>query len=218
MNNATRRWWRTTTTATVVALAGWMAVSGRESPLRPENAGKQAAVKLIAPPPRGVLSTGRVDLICKADDAKLEVNGQPSPWEPFAPPVRVSTLDLPPGRNELRVGEQRVELFVLDAPDSPAPPDGWPRWRAHPLAGDGEKRCEPCHELSRADNQVVLGKAKNHNACFRCHPSKDFPAQHSHPLEPIIHCQMCHATHGSTYPKLLKAPAKKLCNDCHDVQ
>ncbi len=46
--------------------------------------------------------------------------------------------------------------------------------------------------------------------------SGSFDVIHSHPLEPIEHCQICHALHGSTREGLLKAPPK-LCADCHDA-
>ena len=62
-----------------------------------------------------------------------------------------------------------------------------------------------------------MGKLKDYKACFVCHPPVEFEAIHSHPLEPIEHCQDCHTLHSSSREGLLKAPVKKLCMECHDA-
>ncbi len=61
-----------------------------------------------------------------------------------------------------------------------------------------------------------MGELKSYKACFECHPAVEFEVVHSHPLEPIEHCQMCHGLHASKEEALLKAPVKELCADCHD--
>ena len=61
-----------------------------------------------------------------------------------------------------------------------------------------------------------VGELKDYTACFECHGAVEFDVTHSHPLEPLEHCPMCHALHGSSREGLLKAPVKQLCADCHE--
>ncbi len=98
--------------------------------------------------------------------------------------------------------------------DDPDGPDGWPMVRNHPISR--KKRCTACHETKQEGDLTGVGELKSYKACFVCHDAVEFEAIHSHPLEPIEHCQMCHSPHGATEKALLKAPVKKLCAECHD--
>lgn len=177
---------------------------------------KGHGVKVLFPLDRCVLLSGDFDVICKTEQGALEVDGEQYEWEPFEPPLRVSHVSLYPGRNKLRIGARELEIFVAGNADQPGGPEGWQVWRNHPISGHGAKRCTACHETEQRSERISVGELKSYKACFECHRSVEFEAIHSHPLEPIEHCQMCHSLHGSTRKALLKAPIKKLCADCHD--
>ncbi len=146
----------------------------------------------------------------------LEADGQAVEWEPFSPPLRVAHVSLYPGRNRLQIGDRQLEVFVARTIDKPGAPDGWEVCRTHPMQGQGAKRCADCHQTQQTAAGTSVGELKSYKACFECHPAVEFELIHSHPLEPIEHCQMCHSMHGSSRKSLLKAPAKKLCAECHD--
>jgi predicted CXXCH cytochrome family protein len=183
----------------------------------PPNADEASGVTIVAPHARAVLSGGDVDLICKAAGATLEVDGKAHPWESFKPPLRVAHLKLEPGRHEVRVGAQRVELFVADGSDQGGP-EGWPVYAVHPVKDEkGRERCQGCHEVGQHDGLVSVGEVKSYESCFKCHPSVEFEVIHAHPLQPLEPCQMCHALHGSPRDALLKAPIRVLCSECHEA-
>lgn len=171
---------------------------------------------LLFPPNHAVLLSGDIDVICRAKQGNLEVEGEVCEWEPFEPPLRVAHLNLYPGRNRLQIGTRQLEIFLAKTADEPAAPKGWEIYRNHSIDGTGAKRCAKCHETKQNGELAAVGEVKSYRACFECHKSVEFEAIHSHPLEPIEHCQMCHALHGSKHKALLKAPVKKLCADCHD--
>jgi predicted CXXCH cytochrome family protein len=62
---------------------------------------------------------------------------------------------------------------------------------------------------------MIVGELRDNDACLACHATADLEAGHSHPLEPIKHCERCHALHGSARKGLLKAPAKQLWDEYH---
>ena len=170
---------------------------------------------VLFPPDHAVLLSGSFDVICKADQDVLEVDGKPRAWESFEPPVRVAHLRLPPGVHELRIGDRQRELVVALNEEEHDGPQNWAIYHRHPMNAN-EERCGDCHQTSEQDERITVGELKSYKACFKCHDSIEFDVTHAHPLEPLEPCQMCHALHGSTHKALLKAPAKKLCADCHD--
>ena len=200
--------------AAVVAVCAVLAAGRGVMSKEPSGA---PAAKTVFPPNRSVLPSGGFDLIAKADKGSLEVNGKPRKWESFRPPLRVAHIHLSAGFNELKIDNQKLELFVARYPDDEDAPSGWKTYKSHPVdEKEGVKRCGDCHKNSNLDGQVAVGEFKGYKACFECHKSVEFEAVHSHPLEPLEPCQMCHEVHGSTHKALLKAPVKKLCADCHD--
>ena len=170
--------------------------------------------EMIFPPDHSVLEAGNFSLICRANGGALEVDGELIDWQAFKPPLRVARVSLYSGRNSLKIGDKKVEVFVAGDPDDPGGPDGWPMVHKHRISR--KKRCTACHETKLQGDLTEVGELKSYKACFECHESVEFEAIHSHPLEPIEHCQMCHSPHGSKEKFLLKAPAKKLCGECHD--
>jgi len=170
---------------------------------------------VLFPPDHAVLLSGNFDVICKADEEVLEVDGKPRAWEPFGPPVRVAHLRLPPGVHELRIGDRQRELVVAVNEDEHDGPQDWAIYDRHPM-NSNQERCGDCHETTEQDERITVGELKSHEACLECHKPVEFEAAHAHPLQPLEPCQMCHALHGSTRKALLKAPVKTLCVDCHD--
>lgn len=176
-----------------------------------------AAAQTLFPPNHSVLLSGGFDLIAKEDKGDLQVNGKPGKWEAFQPPLRVAHVHLSAGLNELKVGDHKVEVFVARYPDDEDAPSGWKTYKVHPVEEiEGTKRCNDCHQHKKWDGQVTVGEPKDYKACLKCHDSIEFGEIHSHPLEPLEACQMCHSMHGSSQKSLLKAPVKKLCSACHE--
>jgi len=197
-------------------LAGGALLAAAPGVMSKEPSGAPPA-KTVFPPNHSVLPTGGFDLIAKAEKGGLQVNGKPRPWESFRPPLRVAHVRLSAGFNELKIDNQKVEVFVARYPDDEDAPSGWKTYKSHPVdEKEGVKRCGECHENSDQGGQVAVGEFQGYQACFECHKSVEFEVIHSHPLEPLEPCQMCHQVHGSTQKALLKAPVKKLCADCHD--
>ena len=189
-----------------------VAASRKEAPSR--------RCELVSPKDGAVLSCERVDLICRGHSGSLRVNGKARKWEPFSSPLSVATLELPAGRHEIRVGEETLTLMINpDArPTDPTSESAKPSnaYACHPMRNSGKKRCGVCHETTRKDGVVNVGKPKSYEACFTCHKEVDFELDHSHILEPLETCSMCHSMHGARYKSLLKAPMRRLCEECHD--
>ncbi|HUT93930.1 MAG TPA: cytochrome c3 family protein [Thermoguttaceae bacterium] len=189
---------------------GYAVAHCADEPAKPADDG------VLFPPDHAVLLSGTFDVICKTDEAVLEVDGKPREWEPFEPPLRVAHLGLSPGMHELRIGDRRREIVVALNEEEHDGPEDWPILRRHQMNRD-PGRCGDCHQTTKQDDRVVVGELKSYEACIECHDAVDFEATHSHPLEPIEHCRMCHALHGSARKGLLKAPVKQLCAECHDA-
>lgn len=176
---------------------------------------KPARDGVLFPPDRAVLLSGSFDVIWKGEGAALEIDGREREWEPFQPPLYVAHVRLSPGLHELRIGEQRRRLVVALNEEEHDGPEDWPLLHRHEM-NTNPNRCGDCHANTKQLDRTVVGEVRSPDACLECHKPVDFEVTHSHPLEPIEHCEMCHALHGSTRKGLLKAPVKKLCADCHD--
>ena len=176
--------------------------------------GSADGLRMVFPPNRSVLLSGEFNLICTAKQDSLEADGEIVDWDAFKPPLGVARLMLYNGRSKIRIGKEQLEVFVASDAEKPGGPEGWQLCRNHPISR--KKRCGACHETTEQAGLTGVGELKSYKACFECHESVEFELTHSHPLEPIEHCQMCHSLHGSSRKALLKAPAKKLCAECHD--
>lgn len=181
-----------------------------------EQKGKPKDDGVLYPPDRAVLLSGSFDVICTTDQNSLAVDGKAREWEPFQPPLRVAHVRLSPGMHEIRIGDRRREVVVaLNEEEYDAPRD-WAVYRHHEMKHN-EQGCADCHQTGKQNGRITVGELKSYEACFECHEPVDFDVIHSHPLDPIEHCEICHALHGSPRKALLKAPVKKLCADCHDA-
>ncbi|NQT12320.1 MAG: hypothetical protein HQ582_06215 [Planctomycetes bacterium] len=171
---------------------------------------------ILFPPDHAVLLSGSFDVICNGDDAPLEVNGKSYEWEPFQAPLHVARVRLSPGVYDLTVGKQKREIVVALNEDEHDGPEDWSIHRYHKIDRDPE-RCGECHQTKKQEGRMIVGELRSPEACLECHDVIEFDVTHAHPLEPIEHCEMCHSLHGSPRKGLLKAPVKKLCNECHDA-
>lgn len=176
---------------------------------------KVASPGVVSPPNRAVLLSGNIDVICRTDEADFQIDAVRYQWEPFAGPVRAARVRLMPGVHELRVGGHLIQLVVALNEDEHDGPSDWKIYRSHEMDAD-PTRCEDCHETEERDGRIRVGELKSYKACLECHTPIDFEVAHSHILEPLEACQMCHVLHGSPIKKLLKAPMRKLCGECHD--
>lgn len=171
--------------------------------------------QFIAPQDHAVLMSGTFDVICRTDGDTLFVNGQAKEWDEFSSPVRVARLRLPPGVYEIRVGECKLDVVVAMNEEEHDGPEDWPYHYRHRIKSS-PRRCAVCHETEQQDGQTSVGELKSYEACMKCHTEIDFEVTHSHILEPLQECWMCHSLHGSTDKSLLKAPMRTLCEKCHD--
>jgi predicted CXXCH cytochrome family protein len=170
---------------------------------------------VVSPPNQAVLLSGSIDVICETDQAEFEIDAKPHEWEAFEGPVRAARVRLMPGLHELRIGQQLVEVVVALNEDEHDGPSDWKIYRTHEMDSD-PTRCEDCHEAEEHDGRIEVGELKSFEACLECHTPIEFEEVHAHILEPLEACQMCHVLHGSPIKKLLKAPMRKLCEECHD--
>jgi predicted CXXCH cytochrome family protein len=204
-----RLWW-----LPVLGLCGlvWL---GHAAVVWPDKAVGGDGGKVVYPPDKGVLLSGTFDVITKTSTEALQLDGRPLKSEPFEPPLRVAHVRVSPGWHELRVGDRRVEFVVALNEEEHDGPADWPIHRRHPMNANAN-RCGDCHETTARNGQTLVGDLKSYEACFECHKSAEFEEIHEYPLEDHESCQKCHAVHGSISPSLLRAPAKKLCAECHD--
>ncbi len=193
--------------------AGLLSVYAVEVDCKPEKPSADV-FEMIFPPDHSMLEAGNFEVICKANGGTLEVDGELIEWQAFKSPLRVARVSLYSGRNTLKIGDQQVEIFVVGDPDDPGGPEGWPLIHKHRISR--KKKCGACHETKLEGDLTEVGELKSYKACFECHELVEFEVTHAHPLEPFEHCQRCHSPHGSKEEFLLKAPAKKLCTECHD--
>ena len=189
---------------------GYAVAFSPDEPAAPANDG------VLFPPDHAVLLSGSFDVIWKGEGAALEIDGKKLEWEAFQPPLHVAHVRLSPGLHELRIGERRRQLVVALNEEEHDGPEDWPHLRQHQMNAN-PNRCADCHANTKQLDRTVVGELRSPDACLECHEPVDFEAAHWHPLEPIEHCETCHALHGSSRDGLLKAPVKKLCTDCHDA-
>jgi predicted CXXCH cytochrome family protein len=82
---------------------------------------------------------------------------------------------------------------------------------------EGAMKCSDCHNahggFQAKQTRLAVGADQ---ACFKCHADKQGPFVFEHAPAKIEGCTMCHDTHGSSNPKLLKRTSvAQLCIECH---
>ena len=178
---------------------------------------KAILTKLISPAPQTVLPDKPIDLIFQNEKpVTLAVNRKPHDWEPFARPLWVARLALPPGRNTLSLDGKRIDVYVEKSPSDPAAPSDWKPLGFHPTDDLGPSRCKSCHQTTTRDQKVTVGPPEASKNCLVCHDPAEFELVHEHPLEPLADCALCHQMHGAAEPFLLQGPRKEICAGCHE--
>jgi predicted CXXCH cytochrome family protein len=130
-----------------------------------------------------------------------------------------TVVSLSPGEHALELDAAKTRLMCLASPSSTNAPSGWTLWYPHPSPTKPEEpiQCASCHDVKPGDTGSVIGRAKPPQSCFTCHNEVDLRLTHSHVLEPLANCLMCHDPHGSPRPKLLIDTREKLCTQCHEA-
>lgn len=201
---------------------------------RPTTAPSRAP--LFLPPDRSVIASDSVQIVAAVSDASrdaaITVDGEaietqriqlalsggtkvkPGPKGPARPTaVLVASATLAPGKHVVTVGARKVQFFVDTTEDRAKAPADWPTFRPHP----GQvANCSLCHELKDTRDGQSLGPVREPKACFVCHDVDEFKLIHTHRVESLAACRMCHVSHGGTTKAALVGKLKPLCLKCHD--
>ena len=169
------------------------------------NESAEDAAKVISPPDRSVLLSGRFDVIYRGEAASLEVDSRPVPWEEsYVAPIHVGHLRLSPGIHRVKIGDRKIQLCVaLNEMEHDGPSD-WQIHRTHTMSAEKD-RCAECHDTETRETRMIVGEVRTPNSCMACHTGKEVEEIHQELIQPLKPCQTCHALHGSPYPYLLKA-------------
>lgn len=83
----------------------------------------------------------------------------------------------------------------------------------HPVL-EGQMGCNECHDVHGENGTGMMVMATAREKCTSCHAEKRGPFLWEH--EPAAEdCTLCHSTHGSNLPALLKKRPPQLCQQCH---
>ena len=83
----------------------------------------------------------------------------------------------------------------------------------HPVR-EGQMSCSECHNVHGEDGTGLMVTTEIRQKCTSCHAEKRGPFLWEH--EPAAEdCTICHASHGSNLPALLKKRPPQLCQQCH---
>lgn len=161
---------------------------------------------ILAPPPDSAFSPGPVRLIARTggqNEPKLD--GQPIKVESPHAGVVTAELQPSPGPHEITLGTQKIRFVVGKA-------DGFTAFRPHPPANT----CNACHAVRNGRWRFI--RASLSNVCSQCHSKETFAAKHTHQMDLLPDCQMCHNPHGSTAPAHMKLSRENACKQCHSLQ
>lgn len=191
----------------IATLLGFFGLFVAGAVLSVERPASPPEMQVLFPADRSTLMTGTFNLIVRGGQGELRVDGQPQPWEPFDPPLRVAKIGLAPGLHEIRVGERKLAFSVALNEEEHEGPKDWPVFRAHAIPAD--RRCDTCHETRRNEGRVAVGALKpTATSCFACHLRDGFREVHSVSSDAVAKCGDCHALHGSTRKALLRPSCK----------
>jgi len=83
----------------------------------------------------------------------------------------------------------------------------------HPVL-EGQMACSGCHDAHGEDGSGLMVMATAREKCTSCHAEKRGPFIWEH-APSAEDCTLCHDTHGSNLPALLKKRPPQLCQECH---
>ena len=172
------------------------------------GASHAAGADSIVKPPDGAWIQGEeIEIIAKAVEGRLLVNGEAvAAEEPFPGVLHYLGL-LTGGRHTITLesaGGSRTVAFHLGK----SPGDGTVQpYRDHPPV---RMDCTHCHSVSRR------GRFRFTGGCESCHAGQQFIRTHSHEQHELSSCGMCHDAHGSSAAKLLVVAREQACKQCHN--
>lgn len=159
----------------------------------------------IYAPPDNSQHDGKVRIIAQTEGkGDLKLDGKAIQTESPHPGVATAELTLDKGIHTLELGDQRVRFAIQ-------PADGFTPFRPHPPVA----QCTSCHAVR--NNRWRFTRASLSNVCSACHSKDTFPAKHTHGMDLLPDCQMCHNPHGSTAAGHMKLSREKACQQCHSL-
>ena len=164
--------------------------------------------RIFAPPAGARFPAGAsVRVIARmAPGAEMKLDGVPLSMESPHPGVATLELKLTPGAHTFQLGDQSIRVVAGDGVDEGKP------FRAHPPVSN----CGACHTVRNGRWRFL--RASLSNVCSQCHAKETFPARHTHAMDVLPDCQMCHDPHGSTAAAHLKMDRDAACRQCHSLQ
>jgi predicted CXXCH cytochrome family protein len=164
--------------------------------------------KLMRPTDGAAYEQGPIQMIARAPDGRVEIDGKAIETESPFPEVLHASVDLPPGEHTLALiwedGRKEAKFFVGEGA-----PSSFEAFRPHP--GLELNDCAACHSVSRRGTFRFSGD------CFACHTDEQYTASHPHPKHQLEQCGLCHNAHGSTADAHLLYPKETACTICHSL-
>ena len=87
--------------------------------------------------------------------------------------------------------------------------------------------CTTCHVSLQKEKGALLLKKPLEELCIECHPERMAPTEHKVGIIPSMKvgtlpladnqltCITCHDPHSNRFGRMLRLPAKDLCQSCH---
>lgn len=169
--------------------------------------GLAAEGAFVKPTDGAWIPSGVVEVIARAADGQLLLDGHPLAAERPFPGVLHARAEVGPGQHVLRLAssEGHAQVVIRTGPAPGA--DTGAAYVDHPPV---RTECAHCHSVSRR------GRFRFSGGCQSCHLEQDFIQTHSHQPHELASCGMCHDAHGSSVSKLLALPAETACKQCHN--
>lgn len=196
--------------------------------IKPHSTSAPALKGIACPSDRSLVSSKKVKIVATTDQAPakrvLAIDGKAV--EAKCMPIRkpgltkgrqrvalTVSVKLEPGEHTITLGNDKSRIWVPKSGGGDQSLPDWPKFRSHPPNSDN---CRLYHAVKKGDDGPSLGPAKEPEVCFRCHEEDVFGLTHSHRLESLATCRLCHSVHGGPAKSLLIGEAKTLCLKCHD--
>ncbi len=162
---------------------------------------------IVKPRDGSWLQGAEIDIIAKAPEGRLLLDGEPIDAEKPFPDVLHARVALESGGHALRLespaGSREIQFQVGGPPEGV---DVDPYVDHPPL----QTACTHCHSLSSR------GRFRFSGGCQACHAKETFIQSHSHEPHELASCGMCHDAHGSSSAKLLVLSQDVACKQCHN--
>ncbi len=129
--------------------------------------------------------------------------------------VLVANVPVKPGRHEIKVGADAIQVWVAGPTSSTKPPAEFGAFTPHP---PNSANCSLCHKMTESGGGRTLGPAHEPEVCFSCHELDEYLIVHApHRRPTLAACRTCHAPHGGKGKALLIGDPKGLCLKCHEL-